>query len=60
MNYWFLIFIITSTYRNNKSIKLWMAPGSKFIEQQGCAVNIRNCWRVYLGDYAAPKLLQKW
>lgn len=29
MNYWFLIFIITSTYRNNEDDVLSTVPGSK-------------------------------
>lgn len=35
MNYWFLIFIITSTYRNNEDIMLLTVPESRSSKQQG-------------------------
>lgn len=40
MNYWFLIFIITWTYRNNEDDVLFTVPGSKSTKQQGYAVSM--------------------
>jgi len=40
MNYWVLIFIITSTYRNNEDDMLLTVPGRKSTKQQGCAISM--------------------
>lgn len=40
MNYWFLIFIITSTYRNNEDIMLLTVPESRSSKQQGYAISM--------------------
>lgn len=39
MNYWFLIFIITSTYRNNEDNTLSTVPGSNSTKQEGSAIS---------------------